>query len=303
MAGISSKAAGKSENKKLYNGKELQNKEFSDGGGLEFYDFGARTQDPQLGKWWNIDPLSGKMRKWSPYVYAYDNPFRFIDPDGMEAKDVIIKGPVKEKAYSELRKATSGQIKLSKDSRTGNVTYTRIAGVTPTANVAKFMTALDDHSVIVTVNATNGSTNSEGRHFVGGAFMGNTVMPGTSGSPGGPPTVNARQDINPKVLGKASDYYHTPGNEVLHETTEAYTGAKISQASGVSSLSSFFAGSVYNAAHLPSATTVAQNVISVDNRDPSGRNTGLIEIRGGISKTFVDDGVRTPLVIDTWHIH
>ena len=85
MQGISSKAAGFSTNKLKYNGNEEQRQEFSDGSGLELYDFNARNYDAQIARFHQIDPMSseGGQETWSPYHSCFNNPILRNDPTGM----------------------------------------------------------------------------------------------------------------------------------------------------------------------------------------------------------------------------
>jgi len=106
MGGISSKALNSAPENKKYNGIEL-----NDDLGLNTYDAFFRNLDPQIGRWWQIDPKIESMEMWSPYASNYNNPIRFSDPLGDEPcceelwKD--LKSSVKETAAATYNGAVS----------------------------------------------------------------------------------------------------------------------------------------------------------------------------------------------------
>lgn len=84
IAGISSRKLsdpneGRIKNTDLYNDKEL-----IEDAELNWYDYGFRNYDPQIGRFPQLDPLTDEYPELTPYQYASNDPITNIDLDGLE---------------------------------------------------------------------------------------------------------------------------------------------------------------------------------------------------------------------------
>jgi len=91
MNAISDKAVkiNYSENKYKYNGQEMQHQEFTDGTGLEEYDFGSRYYDQQIARWQVLDSKSEAYPDMTPFNYTLNNPLKYVDPTGDDVYLII----------------------------------------------------------------------------------------------------------------------------------------------------------------------------------------------------------------------
>jgi RHS repeat-associated protein len=88
LAGIGYVADPAKEHRWKYNGGVERLGDF----GLHWDESGARMYDMQVPRFLGVDPLADKegQESWTPYHYGFNNPARFIDPDGIKPSDIII---------------------------------------------------------------------------------------------------------------------------------------------------------------------------------------------------------------------
>lgn len=105
MAGISSKAAGKLENKK----NKFQGQEYNDDLGVDMYEFKYRMDDPQTGRFWQVDPLAEKYVYNSTYAFSENKVTGHIELEGLESlsvndvSNIYLRAAFKENVQNTLQ--------------------------------------------------------------------------------------------------------------------------------------------------------------------------------------------------------
>lgn len=122
-----------------------------------------REYDPRLGRWLSIDPLMLKFPGWSPYIFSFNNPIWFNDPNGDEpptTKQIIAEGRKTSTTFIALLKAAN----ITDKNYISNISFGKNTYTDVTTDAKIFLTKSDDikfQVIKLTHELTNRSQKSE----------------------------------------------------------------------------------------------------------------------------------------------
>lgn len=140
------------------------------------------------GRWMSPDPLSEEFSNWSPYNFVYNNPLKFIDPDGRAASPIFdengtllgtddqgVKGDAIVMNKKDFKQGMSHSDALSK----GTLATNLADGSAARENAEKFMADAKnrpDYDGALTLNEVNswarhGSSNAQSQYGNGNLFV------------------------------------------------------------------------------------------------------------------------------------
>jgi RHS repeat-associated protein len=267
----------------LYNGKELQDASLN-GVQLGWYDFGARFYDPTIARWSAHDPLAEKNRRWSPFAYAYNNPIRFIDPDGRNPIDYDF-GDARDLVDSFTISGGQGGESFSFSS-SGELSAVKVK--------------VGNRTITVLVNSDGKAFNERGKEIGRMDGDGNLVMGGGDGStsqgePQGGGGDGSSLGVFSRFIGLASSLVERSAINALSENVRSF---KVDPSIGI--VKSIGAGVRY-VGWVGIATSSIFNINAVVN-NPTWGNYGRFGVSGlsiGLSLAFPGPGTLVGFGITT----
>ena len=244
-----------------YNGVEL---EASTG----LYEMDFRQYNPEIGRFTSIDPLAEEYPEWSPYVFATNNPVRFVDPTGLFPQDCpdCPKGNFFSTISGFFKGVFGGQQEAQQLAESGNTQAAQRIDAKIEGQVTNLESYADALSIVPGFSLAEGASKaSEGDALGAATSLGMAALDLGTGGTASTAKTSAKAGV--KAVAKGLPEGMTPnagGKIVSFITNKAETYYRVSNNGGIGG----FLTKVK-----PKSSTFAREGLAL----PAGNNASLIQ--------------------------